>query len=292
MSSEPPFPPTHSGDEPPGDPDAAAAPAQEPADFAPARPEQARPEQARPEEEPLEILYLDEHLVAIHKPAGLLVHRSPIDAQETRFALQQTRDQIGRYVYPVHRLDKPTSGILVFGLNKYTAGKLGESFEQRVVEKEYLAVVRGWPEARGVIDHPLKLEDTGYKPRENAEPVPALTDYERLATVEIPHAVGPFETARYALLSVRPHTGRLHQIRRHLKHISHPVIGDVRHGDSDHNRFFREHFRSARLLLASVRLAFPHPATGERLQITCPPESEMVRVLVDLGWKTALQQHF
>ncbi|MCW8904143.1 pseudouridine synthase, partial [Sedimenticola sp.] len=162
----------------------------------------------------LTILYRDEHYIAVDKPAGLLVHRTRI-SEDTRFVLQTLRDQIGRRVYPVHRLDRPTSGVLVFGLDSDAARRLVQLFEQRQVRKRYLAVVRGYTAESDVIDYPLREE--GHK-----APQAAVTGYRRLATVELPIAVGRYASARYSLLEVRPETGRMHQIRKHMKHIFHP----------------------------------------------------------------------
>lgn len=216
----------------------------------------------------LEILYKDDHLVAINKPSGLLVHRSPIDPRETRFAIQQTRDQIGQRVYPAHRLDKPTSGVLLFALDSETAGVLGEQFRNRTVEKTYLAVVRGYAEEQGHIDHALReqLDKAAGSAADSEAPKEAkeaITDYRCLLKTELLHPVGRYPTTRYSLVELSPKTGRKHQLRRHMKHIFHPIVGDTTHGDGKHNQFFREHFDCHRLLLHSRSLQVKHPHTGE-----------------------------
>ncbi len=220
---------------------------------------------------PLTILHQDAHYVAIDKPAGLLVHRSPISADRV-FALQMLRDQLGRRVYPVHRLDRATSGVLVFGLSAEAAGRLVAQFESRQVSKEYLAVARGWVASDGTIDHPVADEDG------NGVAQHASTSYRSLARVELPFAVDRHPTARYSLVSVSPHTGRRQQIRKHFKHISHHLIGDTTHGNGRHNRFFREHLGIARLLLMSHRLAFTHPYTQAGVDITAPTDSDWERI--------------
>ena len=236
-------------------------------------------------DERLDILYHDDHLVAVHKPAGLLVHRSPIDRHETRFALQLVRNQIGCRVYPMHRLDKPTSGVLLFALHSEAAKQLTALFESRQVRKTYLAVVRGIPTEQEEIDYPLYEEEDRLAPLDpEREAQSAVTLYRRLAEVELPIPVGRYATSRYALLEIQPQTGRRRQIRRHMKHIFHPIIGDTTYGDGRHNRMFRDHLGCHRLLLAATRLEFTHPVSGEPLQINAAPEESFAQVIRQLGW--------
>jgi tRNA pseudouridine65 synthase len=236
----------------------------------------------------LTILHRDEHLIAIDKPAGLLVHRSDIDRHETRFAVQLLRDQIGRRVQPVHRLDKGTSGVLLFAFETEMTRRLGEQFERNEVDKTYLAVVRGWPPESGTISHPLSREHDDYgRALKKAEAQPARTDYRRLATIELPHAVDRYPTSRYALVALSPLTGRRHQLRRHMKHIAHPIVGDATHGKGRHNRFFQQQFDCHRLLLACVELRFRHPLTGEELTIRAPLGDQFADVVSRFGWSSA-----
>lgn len=245
--------------------------------------------------EELPILFRDEHYVAINKPAGLLVHRSEIDRHETRFAIQLLRDQIGQRVYPVHRLDKPTSGVLIFGLRSEAAQQLTEVFTKRGVEKSYLAVVRGYTEAEGLIDYPLKeLLDkmTDRKARQDKPAQAAITAYKTLAHCELPFAVDRYPSSRYSLLELKPQTGRKHQIRRHLKHIFHPIMGDTTYGNGKHNRFFRRHFHCARLLLHASALRFSHPFTGAACHLQAPLDLSFSQLVDELGWMDALiDQH-
>ena len=236
---------------------------------------------------PLTVLYRDEHIVAIDKPAHLLVHRSALDRHETRFAVQMLRDQIGRHVWPAHRLDRGTSGVLLFGLSAAIASRLGRQFEAGTVEKRYLAVVRGHPPEAGCIDHALSRQRDAYEfAGEDCsnDAQPALTRFRRLALAELPFAVDRYPSSRYALLEVSPVTGRRHQIRRHLKHIAHPVIGDATYGKGRHNRFFAEHFGCRRLLLACTALALTHPETGAALEMKAPVSGEFAATLAQLGW--------
>ena len=241
---------------------------------------------------PLEIVHQDEWLCAIHKPAGLLVHRTELDRAATRFAVQLLRDQLGRHVYPVHRLDRGTSGVLLFALDSAMARDLASQFQTREVTKRYVAVVRGHPPCSGVIDHPLARRHDDYEPgpvRGSGEaPQPAVTHYRRLAVAELPHAVDRYPGSRYALLDLRPETGRRHQIRRHLKHVSHPVIGDATYGKGPHNRLFGRLFASDRLLLACIELRLTHPATGRPLVLAAPPADDFSGVAAALGWERAL----
>jgi tRNA pseudouridine65 synthase len=232
----------------------------------------------------LPVLWRDEVLVAVHKPAGLLVHRTGIDRHERRFAVQMLRDQLGQIVYPVHRLDKGTSGVLLFALDAVVARRVAESFASRDVRKQYLAVVRGWPAECGVIDQPLAPVADDRAPRGSTGPRPAITHYVLRATVELPRRVDRYATSRYALVELEPATGRRHQLRRHLAHISHPIIGDSTYGKARHNRLFAELYGSHRLLLASVALTFAHPQTGRDVSITAPLAADFAITLERLGW--------
>jgi tRNA pseudouridine65 synthase len=239
----------------------------------------------------LPILFRDDHLIAIDKPPGLLVHRTDLDRRERRFALQLLRDQIGREVYPVHRLDRGASGVLLFGLNREAAGDLSRQFEARAVEKSYLAVVRGWPPDQGEIAHALPRRLDEYEGRDgvmqnNAQE--AVTRYRRLATAELAHCVDRFPTSRYALVLLAPVTGRRHQLRRHMKHVAHPIIGDATYGKGRHNRLFQELFGCPRLLLACVELRFLHPVTRAPLKLTAPVGKEFASIVHGLGWTEAV----
>lgn len=235
----------------------------------------------------LPILYQDDVLVAVNKPSGLLVHRSPIDRHETEFALQTVRDQIGRRVHPVHRLDKATSGALVFALDPDAARAMMAAFQQGAVEKTYLAVVRGFADEAGRIEHPLREPTdrmSGQRAGEEKAAQEAVTEYRRLATAELPHSAGRHPTSRFSLVHAFPRTGRTHQVRRHLKHVFHPVIGDTTYGDGRQNELFRRVFDCRRLLLHARGIAFPHPSTGAPVRIAAPPDASLAALLQRLGW--------
>jgi len=242
-------------------------------------------------DETCEVIYQDDFLVAINKPSGLLVHRSPIDRHETRFALQLVRDQIGQRVYPVHRLDKPTSGVLLFALSSDIARDVSAQFAAGTVRKEYLAVVRGHCPEAGQIDHALKEEwdriaDRDRRPDKAAQA--ATTHFRRLATVEIPFAVDRYPQSRYSLVALQPRTGRRHQLRRHMKHLGYPVIGDAKHGKGVHNRFFQSQYRCHRLLLACTGLQLQHPASAEVLCLNARLDEPFTRVLQAFDWLQAV----
>lgn len=239
--------------------------------------------------EQLPVLYRDEHLVAVAKPSGLLVHRTGIDAHETRFAVQIVRDQIGQRVFPIHRLDKGASGVLLFALTPDACATVRAELDEQRIHKRYVAIVRGVPPDSGTIDSPLAaVQDFRIKP--STLPVAAVTDYRRLAEAELPVSVDRYPTTRYALVELAPHGGRRHQLRRHMKHISHPIIGDTTYGKSLHNRFFEQRFDNHRLLLACVGMGFSHPVSKTPTTIVASPSDDFARVAALLGWKDALEQ--
>jgi len=230
----------------------------------------------------LPILYQDEHLVIINKPAGLLVHRSWIDKDETSFALQLVRDKIGKYVYPVHRLDKPTSGILIFALDKNTTQMMNQLFMDHKVKKEYWTVVRGYFKGEGVINYSLKEQldkMTDSKAKINKAAVQAITHYKCLATIELPYAVSRYPVARYSLVQLEPKTGRKHQLRRHMKHVNHPIIGDTTYGRTEHNRLFREKLATTELLLTAHKVSFTHPYSNKKLEIKASFSADFIKIL-------------
>jgi len=211
----------------------------------------------------LSVLYQDDDLLVVDKPSGLVVHRGW--ARDGQVVMTLARALACRHVYPVHRLDRGTSGVLVLALTAAAAGALGEAFESGRVRKRYLALVRGIAPEAGIVDHPIPRSPGG--PR-----VPAVTRYRRLATFE-----------RYSWLEAFPETGRLHQVRRHLKHVSHPVIGDVRYGKGEHNRLFRTRFALYRLALHAAEVSFEHPATGAPSSFQAPLPADLAGPLAAMG---------
>lgn len=222
----------------------------------------------------LDVVYQDPYLVAIDKPPGLLVHRTGLDAGETRFAMQLLRDQLGRHVWPVHRLDKGTSGLLLFALDADTARLMGQAFETGAgLQKTYQAVVRGWPADEGHIDHPLRrLPDDARDTRELVQTT--QTHYRTLSRLTLPMPHGPHPGTRLARVELRPLTGRRHQLRRHMKHIAHPIVGDATHGKGPLNRAVAQHLGLQRLWLHATTLCLPHPVTGLALALHVPPGPE------------------
>jgi len=268
-------------------------------------PEKAQPEKIVPEKPQLKILYQDEYLVAVDKPAGLFVHRSFMDKDEIYFALQLVRDQIGQYVYPVHRLDRPTSGVLLFALTKEVAQKLNAVFadksnavnDEKIAQdttaeltKTYYALVRGHlaiTEQNTLIDYALKekLDKLGDKnvSRDKA-PQAAQTHYQVIKQASLPIVLGRFDSVRYSLVKLQPITGRRHQIRRHLAHLRHPIIGDINYGDNKQNPFFIEHFGFKRLMLIAQSLSFIHPITEQKITINAEFDEQWQQVFNALAW--------
>ncbi len=235
----------------------------------------------------LDILYQDEYIVCINKPSGLLVHKSMIDRHEIYFAMKMLRDQIGQWVYPVHRLDKPTSGVLLFALDKESAKIMSEQFRERETKKSYLAVVRGYTDESGYIDHALveKLDKIADKKSSTCkEAQEAETEYERLATVELDFAVGKYDKTRYSLVKLFPKTGRKHQLRRHMKHISHHILGDTKYGRGEHNKFIREQYDCHRLMLHARELQIKHPYKDDMLIIEAPLDETFNAMFDYFNW--------
>lgn len=228
----------------------------------------------------LELLYRDDHLLAVAKPSGLFVHRSEKDRSQRVAALQLARDLAGQDVYTIHRLDRATSGVLLFGMTPAAATVMSGQFARREVAKHYLALVRGHCPEAGLIETPLVSARGRGLPAEHpfAEPQEAVTRFARRTAFAIPIAGQRFPTTRCSLVDVWPGTGRFHQIRRHFNYTSHPVIGDSSHGDSRQNRLFREHLGVSRLMLAAIGLSFVHPETAEKVQISCPPADDFLCV--------------
>ncbi len=235
----------------------------------------------------LEILFQDEYIVAVNKPAGMLVHRSWLDKNETRFVMQTLRDQIGQHVFPLHRLDRPTSGVLIFALSSNVASEMMPMFANHQMEKTYHAIVRGWIEEGAVLNYPLKEElDKIADKFATQEPdiKEAITEYQPLHKIELPYSTGQFPTSRYSLVEMKPKTGRKHQLRRHMAHLRHPIVGDTSHGDGKHNRLFRENYDARRLLLHASKLEFVHPYSGERVQIKAKVDETWQNLLNKFNW--------
>jgi len=216
----------------------------------------------------LRIIHQDDTFVVIDKPPGLLVHRTALDSRATRFAMQMLRDQLQRLVYPVHRLDRGTSGLLVFAFNSDTARLLTEQFAQRRVHKTYIAFVRGHCTAVGQFDTRLRdpfnaRNDCKNRGTERS----AITDFRTLIQYELPFPDRHHPTSRYSLVELQPRTGRRHQIRRHLKHAAHPIIGDTTHGDHRQNKGFVTRFALDRMLLSATKLSLYHPDTDQPLAL-------------------------
>jgi tRNA pseudouridine65 synthase len=225
----------------------------------------------------LEIIYHDANLVAINKPPGLLVHRTSIAADADEFAIQVLRNQIGQKVTPVHRLDRKTSGVLVFALDIESNRNLNEQFLCGEVKKTYWAIVRGYTPDFGTIDYPLKKENGTFQE--------AITHFKTIKRTEVPVPLGKHQTQRYSLVKVKPETGRMHQIRKHFAHIFHPVIGDRPHGCNKQNRLFKEQWQMTQMLLHAQSIQFKHPINDELIRIVADVPDDFLRMLKILAFE-------
>lgn len=230
----------------------------------------------------LEIIYQDEFIVAINKPHGLMVHRSYLSTNTDTFAMQLLRDQLAQHVHPVHRLDRKTSGVLLFTLDKDTLRDLSEQFALRQTEKTYWAILRGYSPDEGIIDYAL-TNDKG-KSQE------AVTQYKTLQHTEIDLPFGDHLTSRYSLVEAKPVTGRMHQLRKHFAHIHHPIIGDRPHGCNKQNKLFLEKWQMSTMLLHAAHLGIKHPVTEESLNLVADYQPEFDRMLAVLGFGSPLLQ--
>lgn len=219
----------------------------------------------------LEIIYEDENLIAINKPHGLLVHQSSIARDATEFALQILRDQVGKHVSPVHRLDRKTSGILLFALDKPSEIAMHRQFMNTETDKKYLAILRGFTADSMEIDYPLA--------KDNGTMQDAFTAFKTLNRAEVNVAFGKHSTSRYSLVEATPKTGRMHQLRRHFSHILHPIIGDRTHGCNKQNKFFLEQWNMSTMLLHASELSFTHPITSEKIHLKAGLHDEFKRVM-------------
>lgn len=239
----------------------------------------------------LEIIYQDRWLVAVNKPSGMLVHRSWLDRHETVFAMQTVRDQIGQHVFTVHRLDRPTSGVLLMALSSEVAHLLSQQFERHQLQKTYHAVVRGWLEGADTLDYPLteerdKIVDKFSQPEK--APQPAVTHWRGVATAELAVPIGRYETSRYSLVEMQPESGRKHQLRRHMTHLRHPIIGDSAHGDLKQNRSAAANFGINRLMLHASELNLTHPVTAGPLILRAGLDAVWQKVINQFGWQAEL----
>lgn len=225
----------------------------------------------------LDIIFMDDYLVAINKPHGLLVHRSPIAKDADEFALQLLRDQLNRRVFPVHRLDRKTGGVLLFALSKDVEKLMQQQFSDNLVDKKYLAIVRGHTPDEQEIDYALR--------KENGTLQKAFTRYKTLARAELDVPLGAHPTSRYSLVEAKPETGRMHQLRKHFSHIFHPIIGDRTHGCNKQNKLFKEQWELDTMLLHASQVSFNHPVTSNKIPIEAPLQDEFLRIKKIMGWE-------
>jgi len=233
-----------------------------------------------------DVLFRNQQLLAINKPAGVPVHGSKILEDQPRTLLTMVHELEGSPVHAIHRLDRPTSGVMLLTSSRLLLRKISQAFEKRQIKKCYLAVARGWTEPRGTISHALLPPKDDRKAHSVARE--AVTRFEQIANVETPYAVPPYSTSRYTLLALYPETGRRHQLRRHMKHISHHLIGDTTYGRGEHNRLFRDEFDCHRLLLHAWALEFEDPEAGHLIRVQAPLDRAFGAIIKQFGWENAL----
>lgn len=236
---------------------------------------------------PIQILYEDQNYVAIHKTAGLLVHPTKLDSHEKITAVQILRQQLQKQIFPVHRLDKPTSGVMIFALNSNAAERLASQFRENQVQKKYIALVRGHLKQEHLLDYPLKEEldmISDKNSNQNRPAQQAQTLLMPIEQVEIPVMVDRYPTTRYSLVFAFPKTGRKHQIRRHLRHLNHPIIGDVAHGCGEHNKYFENRFKKRRLFLSCLQMTFFHFDLNQSITVRSDICQDFREVIQDLGF--------
>ena len=232
-----------------------------------------------------DIIFEDDWMIAVHKPTGMFVHRTDGWDRDLTPLLQVVRDMIGKHIYTIHRLDRATSGVVLMGKTPEASSGLHEMFRERKIAKTYSALVRGFCDPAGTIEIPLRPRQPNSANKSAAVPEterPAqacCTHYQTVRMFELPFKSTRYDTTRCSLLTLRPETGRWHQIRRHVNRILHPVIGDTTHGDNTQNRFFREKFGLTRLMLAATELSFLHPWTGNQMQITADPSQDFQAIM-------------
>lgn len=220
----------------------------------------------------LDIIFRDKYLVAINKPGGLLAHRTHIAEEKTEFALEKLESQLNHKLYLLHRIDRPTSGILLFAYKKEIASAIGKQFQDQLIKKQYIALVRGWITDPINLNHPVKNE-------EKTKSIEARTDFIPLKQIELPYPVRPYNTARYTMVICHPHNGRWHQIRQHLAHLRHYIVNDRVHGDGHHNRLFTEKLNIPYMFLHAHKMEFIHPVSGAKIHIEAPFPSHWLQFL-------------
>jgi len=224
------------------------------------------------------ILYQDAHFLAINKPPDILVHKTKIANQYNTSVVDMLKTQLPKRAYPIHRLDRRTSGVLLFAFNTKEIPLVQKQFQDNSIEKKYVAILRGYAAEEGFVDYAIKTE---------LDPVlrPAQTSFRRLATTELPIPVSRYSTARYSLVELTPHTGRTHQLRRHAEHLRHPILGDRKYGDRHHNRMLNNHLNIYTMMLTAYRLVFTHPFTQERIALHAPLHPDFLTLVTKWGWK-------
>lgn len=226
----------------------------------------------------IEIIYQDDILVAVNKPNNFLIHQSHYARNiKEPTLLEVLQQQLGFPLYPIHRLDRKTSGIILLLKNNEFIPEFQALFTNNIIHKTYFAIVRGYSPATGTIDSPVKNDDTGvYKD--------ALTNYSTSATVELDIPVTPYDKSRYSLIKLMPETGRMHQLRKHLNKINHPIVGDYKYGDRFHNRMYETQFDCNYMFLHAYKIEFTHPLTAQKMCLTADFPIDWLLIFNVFNW--------
>lgn len=227
----------------------------------------------------INIIYEDEYMIVVNKPNNFLIHQSHYARNINEPTLLEfLHEQLGYQIYPAHRLDRKTSGIILLAKEKEFVKEFQALFTTNDIIKTYYAIVRGFSKTSGTIDSPVKNDDTGvYKD--------AVTNYKTINNIALDIPVRPYDGSRYSLMKLTPSTGRMHQLRKHLNKISHPIVGDYKYGDRFHNRMFETEFNCKYLFLHAYSISFIHPITNQQMNLTADFPTDWEMLFKKFDWK-------
>lgn len=232
----------------------------------------------------LDLNYEDEYVIAVNKPNNVLVHHAKHsrNVSDELSLLQIIENQLNYKVYPIHRLDRKTSGIILLAKQKKFVSEFQALFTENSIQKTYYGIVRGFSPETKTIDSPVKGRDAKIHKE-------ALTNLKTLNNITLEIPVKPYDTSRYSLVELSPKTGRMHQLRVHMNKISHPLLGDPKYGDKNHNLMFEMQFNCSKLFLHAGKLKFQHPFSKEALNLNANFPEDWIMLFHKFSWKNPLQ---